>query len=62
MPLLLLLLLIGVLSYFWISRRGSTLTRECRWRVSSAGAEETRFACSFCGAKTELPPENRTLT
>lgn len=49
MPLLLLLLLLGVLLFMWLSRRNSTLTRACRWRLDrSAGSGQYR--CAACGA------------
>lgn len=55
MPLLLLLLLAGVLLFAWASRRNSTLTRACRWRLDRArGAGHWR--CAACGAECDLPP------
>jgi hypothetical protein len=51
MPILLLLLLLGVLLYLWLSRRNSTLTRDCRWRLDRSGGEE-RYRCAACGAET----------
>jgi hypothetical protein len=54
MPLLLLLLLLGVLLYMWLSRRNSTLTRNCRWRLDrSSGAE--LYRCAACGAEVVMP-------
>lgn len=60
MPILLLILLIGVLGYMWITRRGSTLTRLCRWRLDrSLGA--AGYRCVACGATctTETGKEPR---
>jgi len=55
MPLLLLLLLVGVLLYMWLSRRNSTLTRDCRWRLDrSAGTDH--YACSACGKVMDCAP------
>lgn len=47
MPLLLLVLLVSVLVYMWISRRHSTLTRACRWRLERAAGQ---WRCIACGA------------
>ncbi|RID92509.1 hypothetical protein D2N39_07660 [Gemmobacter lutimaris] len=47
MPLLLLLLAVGVFGYMWLSRRNSTLTRQCRWREHRA---EGLWRCAACGA------------
>lgn len=55
MPVLLLLLLAGVLAYLWINRRGTTLTRDCRWRQDRSTGDEGRFSCAFCGARVTLP-------
>lgn len=49
MVLLLPLLLIGVLAYMWISRRGSTLTRDCLWRMDRT-IGPTTWRCAACGA------------
>lgn len=51
MPLLLILLLIGVFLYLWIDRRGSTLTRACRWRLDRTQGEGA-YRCASCGATT----------
>ncbi|WP_434613751.1 zinc finger domain-containing protein [Tabrizicola sp. M-4] len=52
MPILVPLLLLAVLAALWWQRRGSTLTRDCRWRLDrAAGAEVWR--CAVCGAVTE---------
>jgi hypothetical protein len=54
MPLLLLFLLVGVFVYLWINRRGSTLTRDCRWREDRSAGDAGHFTCVFCGAKVTL--------
>ena len=52
MPLLLLLLLLSVLLYMWLSKRNSTLTRACRWRLDRRlGAHHYR--CAACGAECD---------
>lgn len=49
MVLLLPLLLVGVFAYMWFARRGSTLTRDCLWRMDrSLGPGLWR--CAVCGA------------
>ena len=54
MPILLILLAAAVFVFAWISRRNSTLTRTCRWRLDrSAGANSYR--CASCGAVCDLP-------
>jgi hypothetical protein len=52
MPLLLLLLGISVFLYLWLTRRNSTLTRDCRWREDRAAG---LWRCAACGA--ECRPE-----
>jgi len=47
MILLLPLLGLAVVLYLWLSRRGSTLTRDCRWREYRA---EGAWRCAACGA------------
>lgn len=57
-PILLILLLVGVLAYMWVARRGSTLTRACLWRLDrTAGPEAWR--CSACGATVAVAPGKR---
>ena len=51
MPVLLLILLLGVFLYAWLSRRGSSLTRSCRWR-RTVGPEGPIWRCAACGAET----------
>lgn len=51
MPLLVLLLLVAVFVYLYISRRGSTLTRECRWRQDRRSGPQA-WRCASCGART----------
>lgn len=48
-PVLLIVLLVGVLAYMWVARRGSTLTRMCRWRLDRAAGEGC-WRCAACGA------------
>jgi hypothetical protein len=55
MPILLLLLLLCVLLYMWLSRRNSTLTRDCRWRLDRTGGEG-HFRCAACGAEMDVEP------
>ncbi|WP_065328989.1 hypothetical protein [Tritonibacter mobilis] len=47
MPVLLILLLLGVLSYLYWRRHTTTLTRDCRWRRARSGPG---WHCAFCGA------------
>ncbi|WP_083445046.1 hypothetical protein [Pseudorhodobacter aquimaris] len=54
MPLLLLALLIGTLLYMWLSRRNSTLTRACRWRLDRTGGPN-HYVCAACGAHMDPP-------
>jgi len=49
MPLLLLLLGASVFLYLWITRRNSTLTRNCRWRLDRSVAPD-HWHCVACGA------------
>jgi hypothetical protein len=51
-PLLLLLLGVSVFLYLWITRRNSTLTRNCRWRLDRSVAPDfwRCVACVACGA------------
>lgn len=58
MLLLLPLLALAVLLYLWLSRRGSTLTRQCLWRQNRARG---LWRCAACGAETpdtERPPRH----
>ncbi|SEN79221.1 zinc finger domain-containing protein, LSD1 subclass [Pseudorhodobacter antarcticus] len=55
MPILLLILLLGTLLFMWLSRRNSTLTRACRWRLDRTGGA-THYRCAACGATTETAP------
>lgn len=55
MPLLLLILLVAVLVYMWATRRGSTLTRSCRWRLDRRLGPST-WRCATCGAVTDPGP------
>ena len=45
--------IIAVFVGMWLMRRGSTLTRECRWRAEGGGG---RFRCAACGAVCDLAP------
>lgn len=49
MFLLLPLLLLGVVLYLWITRRHSTLTRLCRWRLDRRLGPDS-WHCAACGA------------
>ncbi len=55
MPILLLLLGASVLLYLWLSRRNSTLTRTCRWRLDRS-VGPGHFRCAACGAVCDLDP------
>ena len=50
MPLLLLVLAVSVFLYLWITRRNSTLTRTCRWRLDRSVAPD-HWRCAVCGAE-----------
>lgn len=50
MPILIPLLLIGVFAVLWFSRRRSTLTRSCRWRLDRATGPAI-WRCAVCGAQ-----------
>ncbi|MES2843441.1 MAG: hypothetical protein V4747_00245 [Pseudomonadota bacterium] len=58
MPVLLLLLLLSVLLYLWITRRNSTLTRACRWRLDRS-LGPTSYRCVACGALCDPGPNKR---
>lgn len=49
MPALLIFLGVSVCLYLWLSRRGSTLTRACRWRLDRSVAPDF-WRCAACGA------------
>lgn len=49
MPIVMILLGMAVFAYMWISRRGSTLTRACRWRLDRSVAPDF-WHCAACGA------------
>lgn len=55
MPILLLLLLIAVLLYLWLSRRNSTLTRQCLWRADRKQGPD-HWRCAACGAECVTEP------
>ncbi len=55
MPILFLLLLIGVFAYLSITRRNSTLTRACRWRLDCIAGPD-HYRCAACGAQTDTAP------
>lgn len=57
MPLLLIILLVSVVLYLWLARRGSTLTRACRWRLDRAGGAG-HYRCAACGAETDGRPRH----
>jgi hypothetical protein len=54
MPLLLLVGLMAVFLYLWLTRRNSTLTRDCRWRLDRS-VGPGHFICASCGATCDLP-------
>jgi len=58
MPILLLILLVAVLSYMWFERRGSTLTRQCLWRLDRRGGPN-HYRCAACGAECDLAPRKK---
>ena len=41
--------IVAVLIGMWVMRRGSTLTRDCRWRADLA-AGPGHYRCAACGA------------
>ncbi len=41
--------IIAVFVGMWLMRRGSTLTRDCRWRADAA-AGPGHYRCAACGA------------
>ncbi|SFU01211.1 hypothetical protein [Sedimentitalea nanhaiensis] len=51
MLFLLIPLGIGLLFWVYLSRRGSSLTRNCRWRADRA-AGPGRYSCASCGGQT----------
>ena len=52
MPLLLLLLGISVFGYAWISRRNSSLTRACKWRLDRR-LGPSQYHCIACNARCD---------
>lgn len=58
MVLLLPLLLVAVVVYLWWTRRNSTLTRACRWRLDRSLGPQS-WLCVACGACCDLPPGAR---
>jgi hypothetical protein len=50
MPVLLLILVVSVFAYAWVARRGSTLTKACRWRLDRALGPDS-YRCAACGAQ-----------
>ncbi|MGO4907535.1 hypothetical protein ACEN2J_04295 [Pseudorhodobacter sp. W20_MBD10_FR17] len=52
MPILLLILLLGTLLFMWLSRRNSTLTRACRWRLDRT-AGSNHYRCTACNAEMD---------
>ncbi len=47
MPVLLILLLLGTLTYLYWQRKTTTLTRDCRWRRNRSS---DGWHCAYCGA------------
>ena len=57
---MLIFLPLGLVAFFvvmWFLRRGSTLTRTCRWREApqDVTAEGVLWRCVACGAETRRP-------
>jgi hypothetical protein len=50
-PIVAIVLLLAVFLYMAISRRGSTLTRSCRWRLDRSVAPDF-WRCAACGAES----------
>lgn len=57
MPILLVALGLSVFLYLWLTRRGTTLTRTCRWRLDRSLGPD-RYRCAACGAVTDGPPRH----
>lgn len=49
------LVIVAIFFGMWWMRRGSTLTRSCRWREERAEGLG-HFRCAACGAELQLPP------
>lgn len=52
MPILLIFLAVSVFLYLWLTRRNSTLTRACRWRLDRSVAPDF-WHCTACGATAQ---------
>lgn len=54
---LLPLVIIAIFVIMYLMRRGSTLTRHCRWREdrSQSAAGQRHFRCAACGATMDCP-------
>ena len=50
-------LVIAVFVAMWWARRGSTLTRDCRWREDRSQAKPgmSHYRCMACGAHLDQP-------
>jgi len=57
MPILLILLALGVLTFLWYRRRTTALTRDCRWRMDKT---QSQWRCAFCGAEQSGLSEPKT--
>jgi hypothetical protein len=55
MPILLLLLGVSVFVYLWLTRRNSTLTRACKWRLDRRLGPSVH-RCAACGAVCDPGP------
>ena len=55
---LLPIIIIAIFLGMWWMRRGSTLTRNCRWREDRATGPG-HFRCAACGAEIDLAPGKR---
>lgn len=49
------LVIIAIFLGMWWMRRGSTLTRDCRWREERSEGPG-HFRCAACGAECVLEP------
>ena len=50
-------LALAVVAYLWWVKRGSGLTRMCRWRRGASGEAGLAWRCAACGAEMVLSAE-----
>lgn len=50
-------LALAVFAYLWWVKRGSGLTRMCRWRRGASAESGVAWRCAACGAEMVLPAE-----